>query len=203
MVKVKVCGITNVSDAFFCSASGADILGFIFWKKSPRYISSENAKKIIDDLNDSTLTAGVFLDESRDEVLDIASSLNLDILQFHGTESPAYCSFFKSRFFVIKTFFPATMHSINGYDVDACLFDVLWDDKQKGIKMIDDGSLDFIKNKITGKKVIISGGLNVINVRDVIRKISPYAVDVASGVELSPGKKNKELVKEFINIAKE
>ena len=101
MIKVKICGITNQDDAQAASRLGADALGFIFAKKSPRYIKPLTAKKIIRSLDPFIVTVGVFVDESKENVLSIASELNLDCLQFHGNESPSYCNFFKKKFKVI------------------------------------------------------------------------------------------------------
>ncbi len=105
MLKIKICGITNLEDALLCSSLGADALGFIFSQKSPRYISEREAKRIILGLDPYVLRVGVFVDEEKERVLETAQSLNLDALQFHGQENPAYCRFFKERFRVIKTFF--------------------------------------------------------------------------------------------------
>lgn len=106
MVKVKICGITNLEDALFASFAGADAIGFIFSKKSPRYISEKRAGEIIQQLDPFLIKVGVFLDQEKQEVLDLASFLNLDVLQFHGKENPGYCHYFKPRFKVIKVFFP-------------------------------------------------------------------------------------------------
>lgn len=205
MVKVKICGITNIEDALMSSAEGADALGFIFTKKSPRYINYKDAKRIIKELDPFTVKVGVFLDADKKEVFDAASSLGLDILQFHGQETAAYCSFFKTNFKVIKVFFPdenTLKKKISSYKVDAFMFDIRLEDKQKGKKTLPKEALkemiSFIKK---GMRVIVSGGLNVENIAKV-RSLSPYAVDVASGVEAFVGKKDRDLVKEFIKKAK-
>ncbi len=202
MVRVKICGITNIEDALFCSEYGADALGFIFWKKSARYVSPHLAKKIIRNLSPFISVAGVFVDEKKENVLEYASDLNLDILQFHGKESPSYCKFFSPRYKVIKTFFPKkSIPDIYPYDVKACLFDVKWEDKQKNKTTLENKVLTKIRD-IKGKKIILSGGLTPDNVSALIKKVNPYAVDVASGVEVFPGKKDKKLIKLFIKRAK-
>jgi phosphoribosylanthranilate isomerase len=205
MIKVKTCGITNIDDALMCSYLGADALGFIFSKKSPRYISEQAAKKIITNLDPFIIKVGVFLDEEKGKVLDMATSLNLDILQFHGKEGPAYCSFFKPKFGVIKVFFPQDRpfkRSISRYKVDGYLFDIKLEEKAEGKKVLPKDALKELAALIKeGVRVIISGGLTPNNVSSV-KKLSPYAVDVASGIEKFIGKKDKNLVSQFIKKVK-
>ena len=206
MVKVKICGITNIDDALMCSNQGADALGFIFSKKSPRYISEQAAKKIIQRLDPFVSKVGVFLDEEKEKVLDIASSLCLDLLQFHGKETPSYCSFFKPNFKVIKVLFPENRpfkDKLSKYKVDAFAFDIKYEDKIAGKKVLPKDILKEIASlKKDGFRVIISGGLTVGNLSQV-KKLLPYAVDVASGVEEFIGKKDKTLVSRFIKRIKE
>jgi len=203
MPKVKICGITNIEDGIFCSHAGADALGFIFWRKTPRHISPRAAKNIIDNLDPFICKVGVFVNEDRKRVWDIASFLNLDVLQFHGKESPSYCNHFRSKFNVIKTFFPGKgyLSSLSSYKVSAYLFDIKWKEKKKGEKTLAKKFLKEIKG-IKEKRIILSGGLNPSNVVYFIKRVKPYAVDVARGVEALPGKKDKELVKLFIKRAK-
>lgn len=205
MIKVKVCGITNLEDALLVSNLGADALGFIFSKKSPRCLSEQAAKKIITKLDPFLPKAGVFLDQDQQEVLDIASNLGLDILQFHGAETPAYCNAFSKEFKVIKVFFPQSSpykSRLSRYQVDAFMLDLKYEQKVKGINTLSQGSLkeavELIKK---GKRMIISGGLNAKNVTKV-KKLKPYALDVCSGVEKLVGKKDESLLREFINRVK-
>ncbi len=204
MIKIKICGITNLEDALLCSEKGADAVGFIFSKKSPRYIKKQEAARIINKLDPFMIKVGVFLDEEKDKVLDIASTLNLDVLQFHGKESPAYCNFFKKKFKIIKVFFPEDkpiMNKISLYHIDAYMFDIKYEQKIKGIKKLSDTFLDDVSEVIkSGKRVIISGGLNVNNI-DKVKKLKPYAFDIASGVEQLVGRKDKNLVDLFIKKA--
>jgi phosphoribosylanthranilate isomerase len=205
MIKIKICGITNLEDALFCSENGADALGFIFSKKSPRYINESQADRIISRLDPFINTVGVFLDEERGKVFEIAERLNLDILQFHGQESPAYCDYFRQKFKVIKVFFPENKplkREVPYYKVDAYLFDIKREHKIQGKTILSGSSLAeiaaFIKE---GRQVIISGGLGVKNIAQVI-KLKPYAVDIASGLEELVGKKDKDLVRLFIQKVK-
>ncbi|MDP2924226.1 MAG: phosphoribosylanthranilate isomerase [Candidatus Omnitrophota bacterium] len=205
MIKVKICGITNLEDALLCSKEGADALGFIFTKKSSRCINTKEAAKIIAQLDPFITTVGVFLDEEKDKVLEIANALSLDALQFHGQESPSYCNFFRPKFKVVKVFFPESTpfkKAIAAYKVDAYLFDVRQEEKLKGKNNLPKENLKEIFNLIReGRRVIISGGLNIKNISQAA-KLKPYAVDVSSGVEKMVGKKDSELICVFIQKVK-
>jgi len=205
MIKVKICGITNLEDALLASSAGADALGFIFSKKSPRYISKRKAGEIIQRLDPFLAKVGVFIDQGKQEVLDIASSLHLDILQFHGKEVPVYCHFFKPRFKIVKVFFPEDSPyegKISGYKIDAFMFDMKYEEKTKGRRVLPAKVLKEIAGLIKkDKRVIMSGGLNINNI-DNVKKLGPYALDVASGVESMVGKKDSQLIKTFINKVK-
>lgn len=205
MIRVKICGITNLDDALLASAAGADAVGFIFSKKSPRYISLSKAKGIIRSLDPFLTRAGVFLNQDKQEVLDIATTLNLDILQFHGKETPQYCSCFKPRFKIVKVFFPEDspyQRKILRYKVDAFMFDMKYEDKMKNKKALPAKDLKEISGIIkSGKRVVISGGLNVINVDSAV-KLKPYALDVSSGVESMIGRKDSQLTETFIKKVK-
>jgi len=205
MIKVKICGITNLEDALLASSAGADALGFIFSKKSPRCINIRKAQEIIHRLGPFLAKVGVFLGQDKQEVLDIASFLHLDVLQFHGKEAPAYCHFFKPRFKVIKVFFPEDSpyeRKISRYKIDAFMFDMNYKEKTKGKKVLPAKALKEAAGLIKkGKRVIISGGLNIKNIGNV-KKLKPYALDVASGVESMVGKKDGQLIKTFIKKVK-
>jgi phosphoribosylanthranilate isomerase len=205
MVKVKICGITNREDACLASALGADVLGFIFTKKSPRCLKRQSAEKIIKDLGPFVLKAGIFADDKEETVLEIARKLKLDILQFHGKESPAYCGAFTGEFRVVKTVF-FSHSSLSGvcqkYPVDAFLADIPYEEKQKGRVTLSEGNLKELSGLIKeGFKVIVSGGLSHRNVSKAVR-INPYAIDVASGIEKMIGKKDEEKMRLFIKKAK-
>ncbi len=206
MVKVKICGITNLEDALLASSAGADAVGFIFSTKSPRYLNPQAAKKIIDKLDPFLVKAGVFLNQDKEAVCSIAEELSLDVLQFHGEEPPAYCHFFRPKFKVIKVFFPQDRpyaDKIRHYRVDAFMFDIKYAQKIAGEKFLPLGALKEIRTLIKAqKRIIISGGLNTKNISR-IKKLNPYAVDVSSGVEKLVGRKDEQLLKEFINKVKE
>ncbi len=205
MVKVKICGITNLEDATACSNCGADALGFIFSKKSPRYITEKEAAKIIFRLDPYITKVGVFMDEAKEKVLEAANMLSLDALQFHGNENPSYCLSFTPKFRVIKVFFPEdSLLSVKvlRYKIDAAMFDVKYEQKSKGKNTLDKNMLKEVSKLIkAGGRAIVSGGLNVKNISQIV-KLNPYAVDVSSGLEKFVGKKDIELVKEFIKKVK-
>ena len=205
MVKVKICGITNIEDGLYASSCGADALGFIFSPKSPRFLTLKQAKKIIPLLDVFVAKVGVFVDEKKDIVLKYVQELGLDVLQFHGEETPAYCRFFKRRYRVIKAVFPHEKgweEKIKDYDVHAYLFDVKWEAKTAGNKRFSIKEVKKYLHLLQGKRVIASGGLDAENVQEVIRQLDPYAVDVSSGVEKMAGLKDKKKVNDFIKRAK-
>ena len=194
-----------MEDALACSSQGADALGFIFSKKSPRCINEKQAAKIIAGIGPYITKAGVFLDEEKEKVLEIANMLSLDVLQFHGNENPAYCNFFKPKFKVVKVFFSQDMpfsEKISRYKIDAAMFDVKYEEKVKDKITIDQAAVKEISALIkNGERVIISGGLTVKNISQFVR-LNPYAVDISSGLEKLVGKKDIELVREFIGKVK-
>jgi phosphoribosylanthranilate isomerase len=205
MTKIKICGITNIEDALICIREGADALGFIFTKKSSRFINEKEAKKIISHLDPFTARVGVFLDEEKEKVFAIATELALDVLQFHGQETPAYCHSFMPRFKVIKTIFPENRPFAAArarFNVDAFLFDVAPQDKAQGVASLDKETLKEIDAlSKAGARVIISGGLTAKNISR-FKKLRPYAFDVASGLEKFVGKKDESLVRAFIQKVK-
>ena len=204
MIKVKICGITGLRDALKAHELGADFVGFIFFEKSPRRVDPADARVIIEDLPKDILKVGLFLNQDPENVRSIAKRCHLDLLQLHGNEDPAYCKKLKKDFEIIKSFKVKDATSIKDVDkydiVDYYLFDTYVKGTPGGTGK--SFNWDILKGKVFKKPVFIAGGLMPENVRAAISKISPYAVDVASGVEKSPGKKDYKLLKEFIDNAK-
>ena len=200
-VKIKICGMTNMEDSLLAVKGGADAVGFIFYKKSPRYISAKTAKNIIAELPPFVETVGVFVDESVDRINRIAESCNLSAVQLHGDESSAFCK--KIRRKVIKAVRVKGKESFEGmsaYKVSAFLLDAYSDQQQGGTGETFDWRL---VNE--GKKygpVILAGGLDPVNVAHAIQKVKPYAVDVCSGVERIPGVKDPARLRAFIKAVK-
>lgn len=205
MPKVKICGNTNSEDAGLAVDLGADYLGLIF-AESKRRVSVNQARSVIQSLDHFKNFVGVFSNQPKEEVERIVSDLGIRILQFHGEETALYCQYFTSRGFeVIKTFRikdKMSLKRIDEYDVSAFLFDTYSHEEKGGTGVPFDWEL--IEDRpFVHEKLFLAGGLNVTNLRKAIQKVRPFAVDVASGVEKSPGKKDSKLLEEFIRIAKE
>lgn len=196
-IKVKICGTTSLKDAFLAVESGADAIGFIFYKMSPRNISQKEAKEIILQLPPFIETVGVFVDETSDKINRIAEQCKLNSIQLHGEESPALCRRVKRK--VIKAFRVKnadSLKSIASYDVSGFLLDSYNDGSKGGTGQVFDWNLA-LRVKKQGP-VILAGGLNPYNVFTAIHRVKPYGVDVCSGVEKSPGIKDHEKIREFI-----
>jgi len=197
-VRVKICGITNFGDALLAADLGAWALGFIFYKKSPRHVSPFKARKIIQELPPFLTPVGVFVNQKEGAVKDIAQFCGIKTLQFHGDETPQYCQRFNQGYKVIKAFRVKERFDISGlseFRVSAYLFDTYQEDSYGGSGQAF--NWDVIRDKKFNKPVILSGGLNSENIAQAIETIKPFAVDVSSGVETIPGKKDKKLLEEF------
>ena len=204
MTKIKICGITNKPDALKAVQLEADMLGFVFYKKSKRYVEPRIAEDIINELPPSVAKVGVFVDEDAKMVMNIAQDASLDTLQFHGSETPEYCNAFKDSYKVIKAFRlkdKGDLKGINKYDTDLYLLDTYMEYSSGGTgkafdwKMLEDFELL--------RPIILSGGLTPDNVASAIKDIAPYGVDVSTGVESAPGKKDHILMAKFIqNVRK-
>ncbi len=202
MIKVKICGITNLDDAMAAVDAGADALGFIFYKESPRYIEPSKAGEIIKNLPPFVKTVGVFVNKKEPEIRRVIESTRIDILQLHGEELPGFCVLFNKP--VIKAIRVKERKSISclaNYNVSAFLLDSY---NRKGYGGTGEGfDLDIAVEAKTYGRIILSGGLTPENVMGAIDKVMPYAVDVSSGVEASKGKKDHDKMRLFIERAKE
>jgi phosphoribosylanthranilate isomerase len=197
MVKVKICGITNLEDALMVAEAGADALGFVFVPGSPRYIHPQKAEEIERHLPPFLSLVGVFANVPLKEVREVAEACHLSLVQLHGEESPAYCSALGKR--VIKAF---RMKGAKGlaemgqYEVEALLLDSCSPGQLGGTGKTFDWRLAQEAKRYG--RLILSGGLTPENVAEGIRIVRPYAVDVSSGVEERTGKKEKGKVKRFL-----
>ncbi len=197
MVKVKVCGITNLADALAAVEFGTDMLGFIF-ANSPRRIEAKTAKDIIANLPRSVLKVGVFMDHPVNEVNEISEFCRFDMAQLHGSETPEFCAAITVK--VIKSFSPEILPNpdrLTGYPVEAFILD-----RQKGAKIRPEELWPIAQGIAANHRLILAGGLTPENVAEAIQSVRPYAVDVASGVESQPGIKDHQKMKDFINSAK-
>lgn len=205
MTRVKICGNTNYEDARRAADLGADYLGFIFAPSSKRVITVEQAGEILSKLKDFKNTVGVFCNQPKKVVESVAEHLGLRTLQFHGEETALYCdSFLKKGCEVIKTFHvkdAMSLKRLGEYNVSAFLFDTYSPSDKGGTGVPFDWSV--IEDKpYVHDKLFLAGGLNPMNVAQAIEKVRPFAVDVASGVESSPGVKDPRLLRNFIENAK-
>ena len=200
-VKVKVCGMTSLKDALVAVEGGADAVGFIFYKKSPRSVTMKTVREIVLELPPFVDTVGVFVDETAEQINKIADYCNLDIIQLHGDESPTFCK--KIRRKVIKAFRIKDMQSvkkISSFQVSGFLLDTFSENLHGGTGKVFDWNLALPAKKFG--PVIMAGGLTPNNVQQAVRQIRPYGVDVCSGVESEPGIKDHKKVRAFLNNAK-
>lgn len=203
MTRVKICGITNLEDAINAAELGADYIGLNFYKKSPRHIEPNKAMEIIKKIPNNVKKVGIFVNEELNTAVDTAKKLNLDLVQLHGDEKPEYCKQLKdkSKKSIIKAFRIKTNNDIKNigrYNADFLMFDAHKDGMFGGTGK----TFDWKIIKAIKKPFFLSGGLNPENVKDAIKIANPFAVDVASGVEEKPGKKDYEKMKKFIEAAK-
>lgn len=201
-VRIKICGMTNTEDAVAAAELGADAVGFVF-APSPRQISPEKAREIIMALPPLIQTVGVFVDEDPEKVTSIAAFSHLDLLQFHGKESPAYCHRFGQR--VIKAVRVQNQNGLEGCSqysgvVAALLLDTYVSGRPGGTGLTFDWNLA-LKAKRYGP-IILAGGLNPNNVASAISAVKPYAVDASSGLEQKPGVKDHEKMARFIQTVR-
>ena len=199
MTLVKICGITNLNDAHAAVAAGADVLGFNFYKPSPRYIAPQSAREIIDQLPDSILTVGVFVnEESPEAVKAIANTSGVKALQLHGDESPDYCRALNS---VIKTLAVSgsfDFEQLEAYEVDAIMLDTKDNRLRGGTGRVFDWSIAQRVSRLV-PKLYLAGGLSPENVGEAVALVQPYAVDACSSLEQKPGIKDHERIRVFID----
>lgn len=201
MVKVKICGITNLDDALTAVEAGADALGFVFYDKSPRCIAPEKAAAIISALPPFVVTVGLFVNADVDFINTTAHTCLLDKVQLHGDESAEFCALVTRP--VVKVFRvrgEACLESMKDYRVSAYLLDAYSPDAYGGTGLTF--NWEIAKKAKQFGPIILAGGLTPDNVRQAVDTVGPYAVDVSSGVEAAPGRKDPVKVREFIQNAK-
>jgi phosphoribosylanthranilate isomerase len=201
MVKIKICGITNTDDAVWVANLGADYLGLVFAKDSPRKVSLDRAREIAKTVPPYIKKVGLFVNEEPKQVNKILTLCSLNVLQFHGEETPEYCREFKGKAEVIKAFRirdEQSLAQIPQYDVDFYLLDAFVEGVPGGTGETFNWDLA-CRAKEFGRPIFLAGGLNPDNVGQAIKKVQPYAVDVSSGVESSPRRKSTELMQAFVD----
>jgi phosphoribosylanthranilate isomerase len=195
---VKICGITSEEDALLAVALGADAVGFVF-APSVRQIQPVQAYDIVRRLPPEVLTVGVFRDDAPQRVVDIMQQVGLKVAQLHGQESVEDTRFVRSRVQLVIKAFPAgssALDRVDQYPVDA----VLIDSATPGSGQMFDWAL--AEGAPLGRRVILAGGLTPENVGAAIARVRPWGVDVSSGVERTPGKKDARKVRAFIEAAR-
>jgi len=213
-VFAKICGITNLEDAHAAIEAGADMLGFNFYSRSPRFIEPSSAREIIEAIRSHcsaqhrpVTIVGVFVNESVESVIRIANEAKLDGVQLHGDETIDFCSQLKERSpqqFVIKAMAvngPIDIASLSRYPVDAFMVDA-YDRRLRGGtgRVADWAAGHEAAQKLP--RVFLAGGLSPENVAQAIAAVRPYAVDACSALEISPGKKDHARMKEFVSAVR-
>jgi phosphoribosylanthranilate isomerase len=205
MTLVKVCGITNLEDALAALAAGADMLGFNFYARSPRYVETAVAWRVIEHLPEGVECVGVFVNESSPEaVLEIARESGVSAVQLHGDETPEFCRALEG-FETIKALRVGRDYVVEkaaAFSTDAVLLDAYAPDAFGGTGHTFDWALARATREAV-PRLFLAGGLKPSNVAAAIDAVGPHAVDVCSGVETSPGRKSFQLMRDFIAAARE
>jgi phosphoribosylanthranilate isomerase len=201
--RIKICGITNIPDALGAVEAGADALGFIFHEPSPRNVHPTQAAAVIRELPPFVSKVGVFVNASRERIEATIAECGIDTVQFHGDETQEFCAAFP-RVKGIKAFRvrgKETLLEMAGFPDQAWLMDSFVPGQYGGSGVGFNWSI--AQEAALLHHVVLAGGLHAGNVGEAIRKVRPYAVDVSSGVEKSPGQKDREKVRAFISAVRE
>lgn len=202
MVRVKICGITNLEDATAAIDFGAEALGFVFFKGSPRYVTVEQAAAIVCKLPAFVTTVGVFVDESPETISSAISGAGIDVVQLHGEEKTEACRFSRRSIKAIRIKSIDSLEPLKDFKdlVSAFLLDAYAPNTLGGTGRIFNWDIA-VEAKQFGR-IILAGGLTPDNIQDAVRHVRPYGVDVSSGVEREKGKKDHQKMKLFIERAK-
>jgi phosphoribosylanthranilate isomerase len=202
MTEVKICGITNGEDALTSVSAGADAIGFIFYAGSARCVTPDRVREITRKLTGKVCRVGVFVDQEPEEVRRVVRFCGLDLIQLHGKESPDYCGLFSPSVLIKAVALRAEgdLDSLSQYPVKAVLVDASDPVQPGGTGKTCDWSL--ARRAGERHRIILAGGLNAENILSALEAVSPLAVDVGSGVEERPGKKDPQKVKELAAIVK-
>jgi phosphoribosylanthranilate isomerase len=197
-VKVKICGVTSVADALVAAEAGADLIGLMFYERSPRHISLAQATEISRALPPYISRVGVFVNPDADTVMRAISECGLSLLQFHGEETPAFCTQFgmmSMKAFRVRN--ADSLLALPEYETDAYLLDAYSPDAHGGTGARFNWELA-VAAKQHGRPIFLAGGLTPENVAQAVKQVVPFGVDVSSGVESAPGKKDPAKVRAFI-----
>lgn len=201
MLRIKICGITNLEDALAAAQYGADALGFVFQPKSPRTVTPEIAKTIVSQLPPFITTVGVFVDEDKPEIEKIVRYVGLNVIQLHGSEPPETCQMCRKVIKAIRVRNLTDLEPLKRYKVSAFLLDTYSPYTIGGTGQIFNWDIAVEAKKFG--RIILAGGLTPENVEEAIKWVQPYGVDVATGVEdTKKGKKDHKKLKLFIKRAR-
>ena len=196
--RIKICGITRLEDAKASVRAGCDALGFVFYKESPRYIALDAFKVIVKELPPFVTKTGLFVNADPAEIEEAIQSGFVNVLQFHGDETPDFCRQFNFPYIkavAVSSSVDLIQYAKDFHDAEALLLDAYHEHLKGGTGQIFDWNL--ITQSLS-KPMVIAGGLTVDNVKEAIKKVKPYAVDVSGGVEESKGIKNSLKIQAFI-----
>ena len=196
--RVKICGITNLADALAAVEAGADALGFNFYEKSPRQVSQKTAAEISKQLPPFVMRVGLFVNAPEELVTRAIGECSLTMLQFHGDEPPEFCVQFglmSMKAFRIRD--AESLEELPQFSTDAYLLDAYSPEARGGTGKKFNWDLAVEAQKF-GKPIFLAGGLTPENVAAAVRKVRPFGVDVSSGVESSPGKKDHAKIRAFV-----
>ncbi|MGC2626113.1 MAG: phosphoribosylanthranilate isomerase [Candidatus Udaeobacter sp.] len=203
-IQIKICGVTNATDAKACVELGADMIGFNFYPVSPRYVEPAIARRIVEALRARTCAVGVFVDANPAEIRKLAKTAGVRCVQLHGHATPESCSELAREFRVIRAlstdtqFEPEHTAAFPGCDV---LIDAYHPELRGGTGQTCNWSSARAAMRYT-RFLILSGGLNAKNVSSAVKAVTPHAVDVCSGVESAPGLKNHRKLEQFISAVR-
>jgi phosphoribosylanthranilate isomerase len=200
--RVKICGITNVADGLAAAEAGADMIGLMFYESSPRHVTVKEAAAISLELPPFVLRVGVFVNPTEELVTRAIGECKLSLLQFHGEENSEFCGQFglmSLKAFRIRD--AASLAVLEKYETDAFLLDAFSPEARGGTGEKFNWDLAVEAQKF-GRPIFLAGGLSPGNVGAAVKQVRPFAVDVSSGVESSPGKKDPEKIRAFISAVK-
>ena len=196
--KLKICGLTRKKDIEAAAEAGASYVGFIFYNKSPRYISPERVKEITSNLAKNVKKVGVFVNASIEKIREIVELCQLDVVQLHGEESKE----FAQQLTGIEVWKALSLTDSDdliyaeNYPADAILVDAMTAEKRGGTGQVC--NWDFATKLSAKRLVILAGGINLLNIEEAINKVKPIIIDVNSGVEISPGIKDRNKIIEIM-----
>lgn len=205
-IRIKICGLTRVDEAVHAAAAGADAIGLVFAPQSPRRLGVDDAGAIVRALPPLVARVGLFVDAPAAEVTRVLDATGIDTVQFHGGESPEFCAAFRPRVKVLKAFRvrgPETLAELEAYRgaADGWLLDAYVPGVHGGTGSRFDWGLA-VRARALGWPLILAGGLTPANVRQAVTGVQPFAVDVSSGVESAPGRKDPALVEALVGEAR-